>query len=355
MAKSTKPKKPSKPYPDFPLFPHATRRWAKKIRNRTHYFGPWDDWEAAIAKYQEQREDLHAGRTPRVASDGLTVKEMCNKFMTAKQRQHDANDLTRKLFVDYLNSCQNLITSFGGDRLVTDLAADDFSRLRASYSKRLNPNSLSTAVQRIKTTFKWALESGLIDRPVLFGPDFKKPSQRILRAVAQAKGLQLFSAEEIKQLIALVNHTTETLIWLGINCGFGASDCAGLQIHDIDLEGGWVSFPRPKTGVNRRCKLWPETTDALRELIGKRTSGAVFSKSEANSSNVARRMRNLLNQMGIHGVGRGFYDLRRSFRTVADGCQDQPAIDVVMGHSDGSMASVYRQTISDERLAQVAS
>jgi hypothetical protein len=62
--------KPAKPRFDFPLFPHATGRWAKKIRGKLHYFSKWADPDAALQRYVEERDDLYAGRKPRRKGGG---------------------------------------------------------------------------------------------------------------------------------------------------------------------------------------------------------------------------------------------------------------------------------------------
>jgi hypothetical protein len=90
----------SKPYPDFPLFPHATKRWANKIRGQMHYFGSWNDPDAALRKYLEQKDALHAGRKLREVSAGVTVEEVCNRFPIAKQALVDSGELTKRSWDD---------------------------------------------------------------------------------------------------------------------------------------------------------------------------------------------------------------------------------------------------------------
>src|SRR5207302_7316373 len=60
------------------------------------------------------------------------------------------------------------------------------------------------------------------------------------------------------------------ILLLAANTGFGNTDCARLPLSALDLTGGWVNFPRPKTGIPRRCPLWPETLAALRAALAKR-------------------------------------------------------------------------------------
>lgn len=86
MACSTsKPRgeKPRKPHQDFPLYPHASGRWCKRIKGKLHYFGPWWDPHAALAKWLAQKDDLLAGRRPRPTGEGVTLMFLCNHFLTS--------------------------------------------------------------------------------------------------------------------------------------------------------------------------------------------------------------------------------------------------------------------------------
>src|SRR5208283_5345671 len=87
-------RKPAKPHPDFPLTPHPTGRWCKKIRGKLHYFGPWDNPDAALTKYLEHKDDLHAGRTPRPDLQALTVETLVLAFLNHKEALLEAGELS---------------------------------------------------------------------------------------------------------------------------------------------------------------------------------------------------------------------------------------------------------------------
>jgi integrase len=156
------------------------------------------------------------------------------------------------------------------------------------------------------------------------------------------------------------------MILLGVNCGFGNADCGTLPLSALDLDGGWVNYHRPKTGITRRCALWPETVEALRESLARSPkakaegdAGLVFLRAKGGSwhkkiedNPVSKEMRKLLNLLGINGC-RNFYALRHTFETIGGEAKDQVAVDHIMGHARDDMASVYRERISDERLKAV--
>lgn len=82
------------------LFPHVGGVWAKKIRGRLHYFGPWSDPEGALRRYLDQKDDLYAGRTPRTPCDSLTVRELLNRYLTAKKVLEESGEILPTTFTD---------------------------------------------------------------------------------------------------------------------------------------------------------------------------------------------------------------------------------------------------------------
>jgi integrase len=366
---STTPAKPAKPHPDFPLFPHATKRWAKKIRGKMHYFGPWDDPDGALDNYLKQKDDLHAGRKPRPDPEALTVKDLVNAFLNHKGDLRDAGELSPRTWAQYKETCDLVVGHLGKRRLVSDLGPDDFAALRKKMAQRWSPLTLGNFIQRVRVVFKHAADNDLIDRPVRYGQGFKRPSKKTLRLEKARQGHKLFTREEILLLLLTAPVHLEAMILLGINCGLGNADCGRLPLRALDLDRGWLDYPRPKTGVPRRAALWPETVAAIREALARRPepkkeehAGLVFITKngdawgkDKNENPIGHEVGKLLKRLGINGrAGLGFYTLRHVFRTVADESKDQPATDYMMGHEVPHMSSVYRETISDARLKAVA-
>ncbi len=324
-----------------------------------------------MKKYLIQRDDLQAGRTPRSSSDGLTVRELVNRFLTAKQHLVETQELMPRTFRDDHTTCELIIDHFGKSRVLTDVLTEDFEKLRVKFAKARGLVALGNLVRMTRIVFKYAFDADLIERPLKFGPGFKLPSRKALRVAKNLRPRRMFEAVELQQIVNAADQPLKAMIWLGIICGFGQTDIARLPRAALNLESGWLNFPRPKTAVERRCPLWQETITALKSLkrpdakeecdaglVFLTKYGAPFVRINDNGTvidAVGLEFGKLLRELKLKRMGVNFYALRHTFETISGDTRDQVAVDFIMGHAPDSddMAAVYRERINDERLVAV--
>jgi integrase len=164
------------------------------------------------------------------------------------------------------------------------------------------------------------------------------------------------------------------MMYLGLNCGFGNNDCAMLPLSAVDLKSGWVNFPRPKTGIDRRCPLWPETIKALKAALAQRPTpkdsehaDRVFitryrfsweSKAAKGDSPISKEFAKLVksDKLKLYRKGLGFYTLRHIFQTIGEKSLDKDAVRSIMGHAEAAndMSAIYNEEpVEDSRLQAV--
>jgi integrase len=281
------------------------------------------------------------------------------------------------------------VKSFGKRRAATDLIPDDFAALRATLEKSLGPTALGNEIVRVRTIFKYAAARKWIPTAPDYGPEFAKPEPREIAAVRRSKPKRMFQAAEIRTILDALDGYPVTLeagsepqvfradpimraaVLLGINCGFGQTDVATLPIEAININRGWVEHPRPKTGADRNCPLWPETVAALKRAIAVRPApknpaddklafltmyGRPFvrlNRSGTPDDELGKEFAKLLRRLKLKRQGLSFYGLRHTFRTVADEALDYSAVGFIMGHSRQDMAARYIEGIDPARLVRV--
>src|SRR3954471_2470820 len=165
-----------KPYKAFPLTPHrAAKQWVKKHRGDSYYFGPLDNWQAALKRFEREWPYIVQGLTPPALADdadACTLRTLANLFLESKRNKIAAGELTELSYRDYYRSCKRLIDHFGADRRVDDLRPVDFEAFRAKLANKLGVTALFNEVNRCRVILKYASDQRLIPKPVHFGQSF---------------------------------------------------------------------------------------------------------------------------------------------------------------------------------------
>lgn len=369
----TKPKneqKPSKPTPDFPLSAHACGQWCKRINGKLRFFGPWRDPKGALQEYQRQRDALAGGTSEREGK--LTVRRLCNKFLHSKRHLVDQGDLSEKTWNDYEAASKRLIKFLGPARSVQSLKAMDFERYRRSFPKEWGAVRTNNEIIRISAIINYAFRNGDVDKPIALGVVFRRVPVKRVRQERAAKPEKFFTASEIHRLLDHAGDQMRAMILLGINCGYGNADCGRLTRDMLDLQGGWLSEPRHKTGVWRSSKLWPETIESLNVVLEKRhkfmpeeVADLVFVTRhkrpwwvEGNSWDaISKEFTKIRKAARLFRRGVGFYSLRHVTQTIGEqtpDLRDPIAIKVVMGHADNSISAQYREDYDREPIEAIS-
>ncbi len=378
-----------KPSPKFPLTAHPSFRWCKKYRGKAHYFGPIlpnaDDYgaAAALAEFERRWPTIKEPpeREPEPGPEDWTLRDLGNDYLNSQRKRVEQGLISPRTFEDAEAACLLAFKQLGPDVRVVDLKPQDFEQLRGWMLSRWKGVRTNHMIGRIKGIFRWGQRNLKGLQLPHYADGFDKVPRRILRDEKRERGRKFYEAEEIRTLLDVADVHMRAAILLGVNAGLGNADVSRLRLDAI--QDGWLTYPRPKTGINRRIPLWAETLAAIDEIptVGRKPKakadrGLIFLTRDGEpwEHNGRERVSVLLKTLEqridtkrrreARRLGqeppepfsrrfRGFYSLRHVFYTIAQRV-DRDAAKAILGHAedpnDIATAFYLEEAVPDERL-----
>jgi len=344
----------------FPLTLHTTGQYCKKVKGKIYYFG--SDRKEALQRYLDQATYLHGPQEnvqQKPTEAHMTLKQLCDMYLKYQYSKLQANDLTASHHNEQIGSLNKLMAFMGQSRKINSISTLDLQNYKRKLQKSYGSVCrLNLHISIMKALFHWARKNDILENI---------PN---IDAISRGKIIHqerfTFNSEQITQVLSVADVKMQAMIWLGLNCGFGCTDCAELKWADLDLVNDRVNLPRRKTGISRDLPLWPETVDALEKIprIGKLvfyTSRGnpyiqTLLKSDGNGNGkyttlnaITTKFSRLIRKSGLDvPKGTGFYSLRRTAATFAARSGDPFAVQRLLGHADLQMATRYVQDVSEQ-------
>lgn len=342
---------------------HASGQWAKKVRGKLCYFGPWADPDGALQRIldtlgmNKERYRVPGGLEAR---PDLTVGQAANLYLYYHDGRYEAKNLSVQQLTFIRGMLELAIAKLGRERIVGQLTPGDWQKLRDGLTG--GPSNKNRYLMLIRAWVAWLGRHHEIR--CRCGDALRTVPIRQVRLARKPR--RLLTPGELAKVYAAAPANVRLWMLLALNAGLGAMDIALLPAGVVEPDG-WLRFPRPKTGIARSCKLWPETLRALaayqrpndarpellfiterkRALVHYRVRHDALGIPKAAGRNCAIDV--LWNRYrakaGVPTMG--FYGLRHIFRSVADGAADLSAVRFIMGHADGAIDTHYIHDYGD--------
>lgn len=395
MSKSPKPVE--FPFGDIQikLIPAKSGQWRRdfwlagadgKKRAVAKYFGSWRDdplATRAMQEYMARHDAILAGTDGLLAVDtptGITVGELSKRFLEDFHKRVHQGKASLATFNDYLGELDKFI-KFGGvaGAKVDGLRVEHFTAYAEKEiigRRNLSPSAHRRVIACIRAMFSWGDTNGLCSTPP-YGSAFQYPdtSAEAVRLWKNRNGVKdnsetIVTGKDIDAMLSIAQPLQKALILVAVNTGLGPADLGRLQWRYVDMENGWLTMPRGKTGRKRIVYLWKKTRKALRYVREElKHSAAAFaaqgqdayvfvtrknkpmyreSETIRNGLIVGVKIQNsitttvgrIAKKAGLVGVTP--YRLRHTFATcAADHSNNDRIVQVMMGHAKKSITDRY--------------
>jgi integrase len=231
-------------------------------------------------------------------------------------------------YAKFLKPFSDAFQGTSADR-ITAAQVERFSK-KPEWSQSYRCGFIGTVV----SLFRWAVETGRLDRNPVAG--IRKPKK-------QSRGRKaVISAEDHAKLVTHAEGDWKDFLQLLWLTGARPGEIAGLTAEDVDLSSKTVILCEHKTaeqtGKDRLIVLPDEAVDILQRLIANHPTGLLFPGEKGqrlNANNVSCRMRRLCKRAGVKAF---CYAYRHTFATdaLADGVPDAQ-VAALLGHQGTAM------------------
>jgi len=195
----------------------------------------WNRKKQALERYLAQATYLHGAQSLiQKASNGkMTLKQLCDLYLQYQHSRVLAGNLTPKHYNDQIGSLHRLMSFLGQGCKIESISTLDLQnykrKLQSSYAS-VDRQNLHISV--MKSMFHWARRNDVLETI----PNI----DAISKGKVVHKEMYTFDSQQIRKLLSAADIKMKAMIWLGLNCGFGCTDCGKLKWKDLDFENSRV-------------------------------------------------------------------------------------------------------------------